>query len=74
MRAFSESASNSAPPGIDLPGIDFIALAAGHGVQATRVTAADQLTITLSEAFAADHPRLVEVVVDRAVQKMYTLD
>jgi benzoylformate decarboxylase len=74
MRAFSQSTRNAPPPGIDLPGLDFIALAAGHGVQGVRVTAADQLAPALTEAFAADRPRLVEVIVDRAVQKLYTLD
>ncbi len=73
MRAFSQSNSGP-PPGIELLGLDFIALAAGHGVQGVRVSRADALADALSDALAADHPHLVEVIVDRTVQKMYTLD
>jgi benzoylformate decarboxylase len=73
MRAFSQN-NCGPPPGIDLPGLDFIALAAGHGVDAVRVNRASALADALSDAFAADLPRLIEVIVDRTVQKMYTLD
>jgi benzoylformate decarboxylase len=73
MRAFS-SPNNAPPPGIELAGLDFVALAAGHGVEGVRVASAQQLASALTDAIAADRPRLVEVIVDRAVQKMYTLD
>ncbi|MGO4666177.1 benzoylformate decarboxylase [Bosea sp. 2RAB26] len=74
MRAFSQLMKKAAPPGIDLPGLDFPALAAGHGCAGVRVERADDLAPALSEAFASAKPRLVEVLVDRAVPGLYGLD
>ncbi|MEH3098930.1 benzoylformate decarboxylase [Sphingomonas adhaesiva] len=52
-----------APIGCTLPGIDFCAIAQGHGVPATRVTAASELDAALTSAFASTGPSLVEVVI-----------
>jgi benzoylformate decarboxylase len=49
--------------GTDLPGLDFVALAAGMGCHGTRVTDAERLHEDLREALASTGPRLVEVVV-----------
>jgi benzoylformate decarboxylase len=48
--------------GTDLPGLDFVALAAGHGLPAGRVEDAGALHQALREAIQADGPVLLEVV------------
>ena len=53
-----------APPGTKLPALDFVALAAGHGIAGHRIDRPDALHGALRNAFAADKPVLVEVVVD----------
>jgi benzoylformate decarboxylase len=50
--------------GTDLNGLDFVALAKGQGVDAVRVETAEALDAALAQAFAADAPMLVEVLVD----------
>jgi acetolactate synthase-1/2/3 large subunit len=45
------------------PDLDFVALAAGMGVPATRATTAEELTTGLERAFAEPGPHLVEAVV-----------
>ena len=52
------------PPGTKLPALDFVALAAGHGIAGHRVDRPDALAGTLRQAFAAEYPVLVEVIVD----------
>ena len=49
--------------GTKLPALDFVALAAGHGIDGCRVERPDALAAVLREALAADKPTLVEVVV-----------
>ena len=49
--------------GTDLPGLDFVALAAGMGCRGTRVTDAERLHDVLRDALASPGPMLVEVVV-----------
>jgi benzoylformate decarboxylase len=71
MRAFSQLMTSKAPPGIDLPLLDFLALARGHGCNGYRVTQAADLAPALRDAFATAAPVVVEVVVDRAVQPLY---
>jgi len=49
------------PEGSDLPGLDFVALAAGHGVPAQRIDGADALHQALSAALHADGPVLLDI-------------
>ncbi len=50
--------------GTDLPDLDFVALAAGQGVEGVRIERAEQLRDALVHALAAtDAPRLVEIEV-----------
>lgn len=49
--------------GIDLPGLDFCALAQGQGLRAVRVNTIQDLDAALSESFAAKVPTLLEVEV-----------
>ncbi|MCY1240265.1 Benzoylformate decarboxylase [compost metagenome] len=50
-------------PGTDLPGLDFVALAQGHGVRAERVQDAQKLRAALEDALKSKGPSLVEVLV-----------
>jgi benzoylformate decarboxylase len=72
MRAFSQLMQAHRPPGIDLPGLDFVALAKGHGCPGQRVTDVGQLDRILGEALAAAGPALVEVVVDPATADLFS--
>ena len=49
------------PEGSDLPGLDFVALAAGHGVPAQRIGSADALHKALPAALRADGPVLLDI-------------
>ncbi|MES2246446.1 MAG: benzoylformate decarboxylase [Pseudomonadota bacterium] len=50
-------------PGTDLPDLDFVGLATAQGMQAVRVTHANQLRPALEEALRSATPMLVEVEV-----------
>lgn len=49
--------------GTDLSGLDFCALAAGHGMAARRAETLEELDSALHWSFAAEKPTLVEIVV-----------
>jgi len=59
------------PPGIDLPGLDFVQLAASMGCVGTRIKAAADLPAALASAMNSPRPSLVEVIVDAAIPKLY---
>jgi benzoylformate decarboxylase len=50
-------------PGTDLPGLDFVAIAQGHGVRAERLQHATELRAALEGALKSKGPSLVEVLV-----------
>ncbi|HEY7960990.1 MAG TPA: benzoylformate decarboxylase [Solirubrobacteraceae bacterium] len=50
-------------PGLDLPRLDCVALAAGYGVKSGRVAGAEELGEALRSAFASERPELIEVPV-----------
>ena len=52
-----------AVPGTDLPDLDFVALAAGQGMQGLRVEQAAQLRPALAQALHSSAPTLIEVEV-----------
>lgn len=54
---------NVSPVGVDLPGLDFEALARGHGCDAMRVTRAVEIEPALRAAFTHGGPMLVDVSV-----------
>ncbi len=65
MKSFSKMlGSKEPPPGIELPSLDFQALAAGFGLKSVRVDRADALSETLSKAFSEAGSMLVEIAVD----------
>ena len=71
MRAFSQIMQAHRPPGIDLPGIDFVALARGLGCPGKRVTDVGHLDRALGEALAGSSPALVEIMVDPVIPDFF---
>ena len=71
MRAFSQVMQSHRPPGIDLPGLDFVALARGLGCPGTRVTDPADLDRTLAAALSRNGPALVDIAVDDAVADLF---
>jgi len=71
MRAFSQTLKVQSRPGIDLPGLDFVQLAAGMGCPGTRIDAAADVPAALASAMNTPPPYLVEVIVDAAIPKLY---
>lgn len=71
MRSFSRALNVEGPPGVDLPGIDSVQIAAGFGCAASRVLNAASLEAALIEAWRVNGPVLLDVSVDRAVATLY---
>lgn len=65
LEDFGKLLGVSGVPGIELPGLDHVALARGYGMEGRRVESRDELVLALKEALASDAPRLVEVSVKR---------
>jgi benzoylformate decarboxylase len=63
LKWFAEMESVSGSPGLDLPALESAAIAKSYGVEAQRVDGRDALHQALTDALAADGPRLVEVKV-----------
>ena len=57
--------------GMDLPGIDFVSLAAGYGLPGRRVTSPDSFAETLASAIAGGTPSLIEVEVEPSNSGMF---
>jgi benzoylformate decarboxylase len=71
MRAFSKLFAAQGFPGVDLPGVDMLALARGYGVTAARVEHSCDLATALQKAFASTGPELVDIIVDPEVPVLY---
>jgi benzoylformate decarboxylase len=54
-------------PGLDLPGLDFVSLAAGYGCSGERVSEHDALSDALRRGMSARGPHLIEVEIDPTV-------
>jgi benzoylformate decarboxylase len=61
LKWFSDLEQVGGIPGLDLPGLDCVAIARAYGMTADRVEDADGLRDALSEGIGASEPRLVEV-------------
>ncbi|OMH34276.1 benzoylformate decarboxylase [Tersicoccus sp. Bi-70] len=64
LRGFATKLDALNAPGLDVPGIDFVALAEGYGVSGHRATTLADLRSALTEALAADTPTLIEVTTE----------
>ncbi|MFE7199683.1 benzoylformate decarboxylase [Pseudonocardia alni] len=62
LRGFAGLLGTGETPGLDVPGLDFVKISEGYGVPAVSVSDAASTAAALKDAFAADGPRLVEVV------------
>ena len=72
MRSFGQVMQVRNVPGLDLPGLDFVKLAQGHGCDAVRVSKSSELASALKRGLAHDGTSLIEVMVDSAVPLLYT--
>ena len=61
LKAFARQQDTPGVPGLDLPGLDFVALAQGYGCAAARVATADALAEALQRALAHPGPTVLEV-------------
>jgi len=67
LKAFANQLHTPGVPGLDLPGLDFVSLAAGYGCPAERVTELSTLDNALQRGIATPGPHLIEVLVDPTV-------
>ncbi|GBQ91352.1 thiamine pyrophosphate binding domain-containing protein [Acetobacter nitrogenifigens DSM 23921 = NBRC 105050] len=70
LKAFANQLHTPGVPGLDLPGLDFLSLAAGYGCQAERVTELSTLDTALQRGIATPGPHLIEVHVDPTVPSL----
>ena len=61
LRWFSQLLDTPDAPGMDVPDIDFLALARGYGVQARTVDTDTDFIDALADAIASGKPHLIEV-------------
>lgn len=73
MRAFSRFIGGAAPPGIDLPGLDFVALAEGMGCPGALATDPATLESGLAAAMAAGTPFLLEIALEQEVSAFHDI-
>ncbi|WP_237213739.1 thiamine pyrophosphate-dependent enzyme, partial [Falsiroseomonas oryziterrae] len=71
LRSFSRVLQIRGAPGIEVPGVDYVGMAASMGCPGRRVTDPAALDATLAEALSADGPFLVEIAVDPAIPTLY---
>jgi benzoylformate decarboxylase len=68
LRGFVSALGVQNAPGLDLPDLDAVTIAAGYGVPACRVSTARELEAALGAAAAATGPRLVEIPVPTEIR------
>jgi benzoylformate decarboxylase len=66
LESVADFAGLSGLPSLELPGLDFVSLAAAFGCRAVRVTDPQQLSDVLADAAGALEPVLIDVIVDPA--------
>ncbi|MCD2188739.1 benzoylformate decarboxylase [Actinomycetospora soli] len=66
LKWFAARENTPKAPGLDLPPVDFVSLAAGYGVPAESVSTAGDLRAALERGRDSDGPRLIAVPVGRA--------
>lgn len=63
LKSFAVLEDTPGVPGLDLPGLDFVALAQGYGAHGVRAENADQIRAVCAEAFSRKGPTVMEVPV-----------
>jgi benzoylformate decarboxylase len=61
LKWFAGALKATGLPGMNLPGIDYCAIARAYGVQAVRIESRDELAAALVRSVASDSPSLIEV-------------
>jgi benzoylformate decarboxylase len=61
LKWFAEFEGEMGAPGLEVPGIDNVAIAGGYGMRARRAEGPDALRESLAEAIASPTPELIEV-------------
>lgn len=69
LQQFGETFNMGHVPGTDLEWLDFLSLAAGHGVTATRVTSAPEFDAALAASFETEGPSLIEAKLQQKREK-----
>jgi benzoylformate decarboxylase len=64
LRSFLAPLGVADAPGLDLPGLDAVQIAAGYGVPGKQITTGEELAAALMDAPAVGGPRLLEVPID----------
>jgi benzoylformate decarboxylase len=67
LRWFTEVLGAGETPGLDVPGIDFVRIAEGYGVQATSVRTAKDFVVALEDALSGTRPVVIEVLTAKGV-------
>lgn len=67
LKSFAELLQTPGMPGLDLPGLDFVALARGYGCGGERVSRPDDLEDAISRGIGLDRTHLIEVTIDSTV-------
>ena len=61
LRGFADLLDTGETPGLDVPGIDFVQIAQGYGVEARAVTTGEEFVLALKSALDRPRPVLIEV-------------
>jgi benzoylformate decarboxylase len=72
LRTFFGPLGISGSPGLDLPDLDAVQIAAGYGVPGEQVTTGKELAAALEAAAVATGPRLLEVPIEPATPRPQT--
>jgi len=67
LKAFEVFEQTSGVPGLDIPGIDVVAIARGYGVQAESAATLDAVEAAFTTALGRSGPSLIRVPIARAV-------
>ncbi len=70
LKAFAMQQHTPGVPGMDLPGLDFVALATGYGCAAFRLDTSDALGQALKDASRLTGPTVLEVPITAAVASL----
>lgn len=67
LKAFADEQKTPGVPGLELPGIDFIALAKGYSCAGYKVATKEALAQALQDALRSDKPTVLEIPITAAV-------
>lgn len=71
LKGFRDAIGAEEVPGLDVPGVDLVAVASGFGVEAERVKDSEDLPEAAERALGAGGPYLLDIVVDPALPRIF---